>query len=152
MKRLALVALCLTCGGLGCGGPPTDETPSGALRLFFEATQRAQETVGEDRDEALDAAFDLLDEASRDRLEDRARAAEALGARDHRGYEMLAAYPNRDEASAVPPRASAFRESIDDSGLHATVTVRLPAGEAEVSMVREEDGWRVMLDVPEEGE
>lgn len=141
---LPWLALCVA-----CSGPPSEDSPSGALRLFVESIERARLSAGSDRDEALESAYRLLDETSRERLEERSRTAEALGARDHDAFEMLAAYPSREAASAVPTRASSFRESVDPDGLHATVSVRLPESTIEVPMVREGEAWRVVLSVPE---
>lgn len=132
----------------GCGGPPTDNSPSGALRLFFESVATAQLATGRSRTEALDQAYQLLDSTSRDRLDERARATAALGAREHAAYEMLAAYPTRGEE--VPTRAASFREATGPGDDHATVTVRLGEDRSvEVPMVREDGAWRVVLDVPE---
>jgi hypothetical protein len=140
----ATVAIAL----LGCGGPPTDESPSGALRLFFESVATAQQATGRSRVEALEQAYGLLDARSRDRLDERSRATAALGAREHAAYEMLAAYPTR--GAEVPTRAASFREAAGADADHATVTVRLAEDRSvEVPMVREDGAWRVVLDVPE---
>lgn len=142
-RWLALVALTAA-----CSGPPSDDTPAGALRLFVESVERARQSVGPERDAALEQAYELVDEASRAELEERTRGAESLGARDHEPFELLAAYPRREGAGALPTRASAFRERLDPDGSHATVSVRSPAGAIEVPMVREGDAWRVVLAVP----
>jgi hypothetical protein len=142
-RWLALVALTAA-----CSGPPSEDTPAGALRLFVESVERARQSVGTDRDAALEQAFELLDGASRAELEERTRGAESLGARDHEPFELLAAYPRREGAGALPTRASAFRERVDADGIHATVSVRSPAGPIDVPMVREDGAWRVVLAIP----
>jgi len=147
--RSALVALVMSISiCAGCGGPPDDRSAAGALRLFFESVGASQESTGSTRSEALEAAYDLLDEESRERLAARARTTGALGGRQHDPWEMLAAYATRD--SVLPSRASSFREAIDADGMHATVTVHIDEEQTiEVPMVREDDGWRVVLGVEE---
>lgn len=132
---------------VACSGPPTEETPSGALRLFFESMAEAQRATGPERIEALEQAFELLDEESRDRLTARARTATALGGRELAPSEMLAAYPNRSETA--PMHSADFRESIAEDGESATVTVRFEPNDIDVPMVREDRSWRVVLGVPE---
>ncbi len=146
MSRHLLRALILSLALLACSSPPSDESATGALRLFFESIAAAQASAGTTRLEALENAYDLLDEESRERLAARARTAGALGGRDHQPCEMLAAYPSR--GMSVPTRAANFREVLEDA-THATVTVRLDDGRSvDVAMVHEE-GWRVVLGVPE---
>jgi hypothetical protein len=142
-RWLALVAL-----AAGCSSPPSGDTPAGALRLFVESVERARQSLGPDRDAALEQALELVDEASRAEIEERTRGAESLGARDLEPFELLAAYPRREGAGALPTRASAFREHLDPDGTHATVSVRSPTGAIEVPMVREGDAWRVVLSIP----
>jgi hypothetical protein len=147
--RWALIALTMSiASSAGCGGPPDDRSAAGALRLFFESVAISQDSTGSTRSEALEAAYDLLDEESRERLAARARSTGALGGRQHDPWEMLAAYATRD--SVLPSRASSFRESIDGDGAHATVTVHIDEERTiEVPMVREGEGWRVVLGVEE---
>ncbi len=71
--RLALALLLLAASG--CGGAPTDDTPTGAVRLFVAAMDRS---VGDRR--GLEEAYHLLAEPSRERLVARARMTAALGA------------------------------------------------------------------------
>lgn len=132
----------------GCGGPPDDRSAAGALRLFFDSVSASQRSTGPSRTEALEAAYRLLDEESRARLAARARSTGALGGRPHEPWEMIAAYATRD--SALPSRASSFREAIAPDGVHATVTVHLDEERTiEVPMLRQDEGWRVVLGVQE---
>lgn len=138
-----LLALLLL-GVAGCGGTPTDDTPQGAVRLFTAAMDRS---AGDRR--GLEEAYHLLSEPTRERLVARARMTAALGAAEREPWEMLV------EGTAHPrfaPRPGGFREHVDATDPErATVTVSgsEPGQVAEILVVHEEDGWRVVLDVPE---
>ncbi len=125
-----------------CSSSPSDETPSGALRLFLEAMDRSASDSS-----ALEEAYALLDRRARAQLAERARMASALGGgRDFEPWEMLV--PGRFRLRFAPARRKAMRDRID--GNRATVTVLgAAAGErAEVPMVREGKHWRVALELP----
>ncbi len=142
-------AICLGAATLwACSSPPTDDTPAGALRLFLDAIW-SSETLDADDDEAtLTTAYELLDSESREHLVRQARLAGALGGREREPWEMLAAGASR--MALVPRRSGGMREAIDPDGRGATVIVSGESGEtAEVRLVREDDGWRVLIDVPE---
>ncbi len=136
---LTMLALALA----SCGGTPTDGTPVGAVRLFVEAMERS----AEDR-RGLEDAYHLLAEPTRERLVARARMTAALGAAEREPWEMLV------EGTAHPrfaPRPGGYREHIDPSDVdRATVTVSgsEPGQVAEIPVVREDDGWRIELEVP----
>jgi hypothetical protein len=140
--RTLLVLLLLACAG--CGGAPTDDTPAGAVRLFVDAMERSNA----DR-RGLEDAYHLLSETTRERLVARARMTAALGAAEREPWEMLV------EGTAhvrFAPRPGGFREHLDASDPdRATVTVTgSQSGQiAEIPLVREENGWRVVLEVPE---
>ncbi len=148
MRSVLQLAVALVVLLAGCGGPPDDRSAAGALRLFFESIGTSQDSTGNTRTEALEAAYELLDRESRERLAARARSTGALGGRTHEPWEMLAAYATRE--GELPSRAASFREAIDPDGVHATVTVHLDDERTiDVPMVREEEGWRVVLGVEE---
>lgn len=143
------MTLCLGAVAMvACSSPPTDDTPAGALRLFLDAIW-SSETLDADDDEAtLTTAYELLDAESREHLARQARLAGALGGREREPWEMLAAGASR--MALVPRRSGGMREAIDPDGRGATVTVSGENGEtAEVRLVHEEDGWRILLEVPE---
>ncbi|MBX3273228.1 MAG: hypothetical protein KF729_23385 [Sandaracinaceae bacterium] len=126
----------------GCADVPTDETPSGAVRMFVAAMERS-----EAEPEALREAYALLSASSRRGLVQRSHLAASLGGRELPPWEMLVrgrfrrSFPFRESASAM-------REAID--GDSATVTVRSEDGErtAVVPLVREDGRWRIVVDIP----
>jgi hypothetical protein len=139
-----LIVLVVAVSFAGCGGAPTDDSAEGAARLFVEAMERS----ASDR-RGLEEAYHLLSEPTRQRLVARARMTAALGAAEREPWEMLV------EGTAhvrFMPRPGGFREHVDAADPNrATVTVSgSESGQvAELPLVREDDGWRVVLDVPE---
>lgn len=135
----------------GCSSPPTDETPSGAVRLFLDAIWSSESLDADDDRVVLTTAYELLDHDSRDHLTRDARLAGALGGRTREPWEMLAAGASR--MVVVPRRNGGMREVIDPGGQGATVTVTGEDGTtADVRLVLEDGRWRVMLEVPDRGE
>ena len=129
----------------GCARELDDSTPEGAAALFIDALAR-----GSDGDpEAREEAFRLLDESSRRRLTERARSTTALGAREYEPWEMLV--EGRSRLRFTPRRGSGVRVSEDGEDGLATVLVtgQDESQRVEIPMVLEEDGWRVVLGVPE---
>ncbi|MAT26552.1 MAG: hypothetical protein CMN29_16595 [Sandaracinus sp.] len=129
---LALAALA------GCAEPPPDATPEGAIRAFVAAMERSEY----DGDARADA-FALLDPASRQELERRARRASNLARRELAPWEMIAPGTFR---LRVPLRELEAR--VEDGA--GVVVVRGAGREVEVPVVSEplEDGgerWRVVL-------
>ena len=138
----------LAAAASGCRSTPTDDTPAGAVRLFLDAIWAGEVHDSDDDRESLTLAYELLDSASRDRLARAARLAGALGGREREPWEMLAAGASR--MVIMPRRSGGLRERIEPNGREATVTVSDESGgSADVRLVREEDGWRVLLDIPE---
>lgn len=138
----AAVALALLLSG--CARELDDSSPEGAVALFLDALERGREDP-----HALQEAFALVDEESKRRLNERARSATALGAREYEPWEMLV--EGRSRLRFTPRRGSGVRVSEGGEDGRATVVV---SGEdeserAEVPVVLEEDGWRVVLGVPE---
>ena len=130
-----------------CGSPPTDETPAGALRLFLGAIWSSEALDADDDQDTLTTAYELLDAESREHLARQARLAGALGGRERDPWEMLAAGASR--MALVPRTSGGMREVIDPDGRGATVIVSDERGaSADVRLVREDDGWRVLLHVP----
>lgn len=139
---VALLALALGLPLAGCTEAPTDETPSGTVRLFLAALQRSERDPA-----ALREAYRLLSASSRRALAERAHLAGSLGARELEPWEMIVA--GRSRETFAPARGSrGMRESIDRE--HATVTVRSQDGDrtAEVALVRERGRWRIVMELP----
>jgi hypothetical protein len=120
-----------------CSSDPTDETPTGALRLFLAAMERSDWD-----DQALEEAFGLLDAPARERLADHASMASSP-AQAFAPWEMI---PQGRFRLRFTPRR--MREQID--GDRAVVTVSAEGGDpsADVAMVKEAGGWRVVLEIP----
>lgn len=127
--------------GAGCAREPTDATPTGALRLFLDAMDRAEQDA-----RALEEAYALLDAGAREALAHRAHDAAALGGgREFAPWEMLA--QGRFRLRFSFPEYGAMRERVD--GDRAVVTVTGAGGaRAEVPLVREDGRWRVALELP----
>lgn len=140
MRWWVIAALSFSC--LGCTEVPSDDTPSGAVRLFLEAMARAEHDPA-----AVEEAYALLAEDSRRALAERAHLASSLGGRPLEPWEMIVR--GRFRQSFSPARGSrGMRETID--GETATVVVESDEGDrrAEVRLILEEEGWRVVLDLP----
>lgn len=141
LAALALVPLLLASG---CTRELDDSSPEGAAALFLDALARA-----DDDPYAREEAYALVDEESRRRLVERARSATALGAREYEPWEMLV--EGRSRLRFAPRRGSGVRvrESGEDGHATVLVTGEDESQRAEIPMVLEEGGWRVVLGVPE---
>lgn len=125
-----------------CAPAPPDGTPTGALRTFLRAMERA----GDDPT-ALEEAYGLLDVGARQTLEQRAREASALAnGRDFAPWEMLA--QGRYRVRFGFAEYGSMHEQLD--GERATVTVTGTSGgdRAHVPLVREAGRWRVVMVIP----
>jgi hypothetical protein len=135
--------LCVAlCALASCAREEGGTTPEDAAGVFLEAIERSQRDP-----DALRQAFDVLDTESRRRLEERARSA--TGAREYAPWEMIVS--GRTALRFIPQRGSGLRARPGANPDEAVVVVT-GEGEgqyAELSMRREEDGWRVVLAVPE---
>lgn len=135
---LALVAFL----AVGCTEEASDETPSGAVRMFLDAMERSERDPS-----ALREAYGLLAQPARIGLTERARLAESLGGRNIQPWDMIA--QGRFRQSFTPaPGSRGMRESIE--GSRATVTVVDERGRrrAEVPLLREDGHWRIVLELP----
>jgi hypothetical protein len=131
---LLLIAFALA----ACRRAP-EETPESVLTAWVNAMNASRSDI-----EARRRAYELLSDAARASLADRAARASQLSGRDLQPWEMLA------------PGRFAMRFAFDPEGLrtrvegdHATVTARGPQGDrASVPMVRENGHWHVDLALP----
>jgi hypothetical protein len=88
-RRVALVAaVLLVATNAACSRKPPQATPDGALRLFLDDLEAA-----EDDPSALRRAYDLLGPAARANLTERARRAGDLQGRHIEPWEILASGP-----------------------------------------------------------
>jgi hypothetical protein len=139
----------------GCSSAASDETPSGALRLFLDAMER-----GNREPAALEEAYHLLATPSRRALQRRAHDANADAARvrgtgeNWRGFEageMLV--PGRFRMNFTPARGgSGMQERITGERAIVHVTSQDRRRQADVSLVREQGHWRVLLEIPDRRE
>jgi hypothetical protein len=135
-------ALALAMGVAACSDAPSDDTPRGTVRLFLQAMERSERDPS-----ALEDAYRLLARPTRRALMERAHMAGSLGGREFQPWEMLVR--GRYRQTFTPRRGGrGMRESIE--GDRATVTVTASDGErrAEIPLLREEDGWRIVIDMP----
>jgi hypothetical protein len=136
MKALAAGMLML---GLGaCSRAEPDATPEGAVRAWLDAMEDSLVTPKAQRE-----AFELLSQASKRNLQDRAaRDAPRLGRRIAPN-EMLA-----EGRFGLRWRPKSFRTLL--AGARANVEVRGEPGEEAVVLVsKESEGWRIELELPE---
>lgn len=146
----AWLALTLALGASGCARERDDSTPEGALALFLEAIERSEQDA-----EALRDAYALIDAESQRRLRDRARTAAALGAREYEPWEMLV--QGRTRLRFVARRGVGLRArpvTREDGTTRDDESIVVVTGEgegqrAEIPMRLEDDGWRVVLAIPE---
>ena len=143
--RLAplVIPLVILSGSLvACSARDPKRSPADATMALVEAMQRLDQSAYRAR------AFALLDRESREVLEVRARSAESLSHRPFVGADMLV--PSPAILAFVPERVKS--EDVSVRGDRATVTLRgKKAGEvARVALVREPDGWRVVLGLERE--
>ncbi len=142
--RRPYLILCVaaSCSLAGCARDEGDTTPEGAASVFLDAIERSKRDP-----DALRQAYEMLDTESRRRLEERSRSA--TGAREYAPWEMIVS--GRTALRFAPQRGSGLRERPGTSPDEAVVVVT-GEGEgqtAELSMRREEGGWRVVVAIPE---
>jgi hypothetical protein len=125
----------------GCSGTPSDDTPAGTLTLFLGAMDRSA-----DDPEALQEAFLLLDQRARQELANRAKKAESIAGREMKPWEMLV--PGRFALRFAPASQGGTRTKITGNRAVVTVTGEKKYHQADISLVREPEGWRIELNIP----
>jgi hypothetical protein len=139
--RHALLLLSLAWIG-ACAPRDPKQTPEGAVMALLEAVERLNQPAYREQ------AFRLLDEQSRDVLEARARSAESLSHRAFTGPDMFV--PSSAIVAFTPERIRG--EDVVIEGDRAVITLRggKPGETARVELVREPDGWHVVLGLEHE--
>lgn len=135
----AVVTLCSAIALMGCREEAIDSTPERAVETLV---QRMQSVHG---DPVLGkAAYELLATSSKENLVERARRASAASGRPVSPEEMVA--PSRFSLRFEPEE---FQAEVQGRFARVTVTGQDPSRElVEVRCVREQEGWRVILDLP----
>ncbi len=126
----------------GCDTGPDDATPIGALSGFLDAMNRSADDAN-----ALREAYRLLDKPARQALAARARMASSLASREFEPWEMLA--QGRFRLNFAPSSRAGMRAEVAGKTAVVVVTGNRKGERARVPMVRERDGWRVQLEIPE---
>jgi hypothetical protein len=124
-----------------CSRPPPDATPDGAVRLFLDDMEAADD----DDATAMRRAYDLLGPGARANLEERARRTSELQGRHVEGWQMIASgrfgltfRPKTMHSTAVGDRATVEVLGANPQNEHASVVC-----------VHEPGGWRIEPGLPE---
>jgi len=127
---------------LQCNTSPVEATPVQVLSEFLEAMDRSGDDVS-----ALRQAYLLLDQSAHTALEKRARMAATLAGREFKPWEMLA--QGRFRIVFSPAQRGGMREKINGNRAVVIVVGDDSSQRIEVPMVREKQGWRVELKIPD---
>lgn len=125
--------------GVACREHPEAPGPEEAVQAFIDNMQRVHGDIERSR-----SAYEFLSKADRDNLAERARRASAVAGRTLAPEEMLA--PSRFYLEFQPARWTSHA-----SGSYSVVTAfgQSPDQRREIRCVKEADGWKVLLDLPE---
>jgi hypothetical protein len=136
--RAAVLALSL-CATSACREQPEAPGPEEVVQEFIESMQRVHGDIERSR-----PAYELLSKNDRDNLAERARRASAVAGRTLAPEEMLA--PSRFYLEFQPARWSSKSQ-----GNYALVTAYGQSADQrrEIRCVKEDGGWKVLLDIPE---
>jgi hypothetical protein len=122
-----------------CSKSAADATPESAVRAWLEHMSDSVTTQGEARE-----AYELLSQATKQNLQDRAtRDAPRLGRR-LAPHEMLA-----EGRFGLRFRPKTFKTTSSGAGRATVEIMGEPGEQAAVAVLREAKGWRIELDLPE---
>lgn len=124
---------------VGCKSDPEEQTPEFVVEQFID---RMESVHGDPKNSR--AAYDLLWSDAQRVLTERAKRASAVIGRNLGPEEMLA--PSHFSLRFTPRH---FRSRVEGQRAVVSVIGSAPGERFDVHCVREEVGWRVVLDVPE---
>lgn len=127
---------------IGCDSSSANGSPEHVLSQFLEAMDRSSNDI-----DALQEAYGLLDSKAREGLKARALKAETLTGRSFEPWKMLA--QGRFRLRFLPAQRKGMRAEIKGNRAIVIVTGTKSEQRAEVPMVREKDGWKLELPIPE---
>jgi hypothetical protein len=134
-----LLASIVLLGALtSCQRDPVDAEPARVVQEFVERMQRVH---GDPK--AARAAYDLLWAEAKYNLGERAKRASALSGRKVAPEEMLA--PSRFTIRFTPTKYTA---EVQGDWAVVTVTGEAPEQSHRIKCAREDDAWRVVLEIP----
>jgi hypothetical protein len=133
---LALIALACS----SCQRDKSDATPVATVRHFLEAMERSSEEAG-----ALREAYLLLDSGAHAALAERATRAQSLSGRAYEPWQMLAQGRFR---LRFPISRGGMHERIQGERATVHVSGDKPERQVDVSLVREQGHWRIVLPIP----
>lgn len=138
LRWFALVLACLLLAP-GCGREREEETPERVVEQFID---RMESVHGDPK--MARAAYDLMWSDAQRVLTERAKRASAVVGRNLGPEEMIA--PSHFSLRFEPHR---FKARVEGQRAVVAVIGASPGERFDVHCVREESGWRVVLDVPE---
>jgi hypothetical protein len=121
-----------------CNSEPLGADPTRVVDAFIERMQRVH---GDPK--AARAAYGLLCTEAQSNLAERAKRASAVAGRKVAPEEMLA--PSHFSLRFKPSR---YRARIDGDWAVVSASGEEPGQRAEVRCVKQDGGWRVMLELP----
>ncbi|MCB9606502.1 MAG: hypothetical protein H6716_07920 [Polyangiaceae bacterium] len=137
--RYCLLAVACLVLAPACGREQEEETPERVVELFID---RMESVHGDPKMARL--AYDLMWSDAQRVLTERAKRASAVVGRNLGPEEMLA--PSRFSLRFEPHR---FKARVEGQRAVVAVIGASPGERFDVHCVREESGWRVVMDIPE---
>jgi hypothetical protein len=135
-----LAALCLF--PAACAEDPGDATPVETVSRFLDLMDRSRSNAG-----ALEHAYLLLDKNSRKALQRRADQASTLAGREFQPWEMLT--QGRFRLHFAPAKRNGMKAEVYGEQASVLITGDKPGQRARVPVVREPDGWKVEIRIPD---
>jgi hypothetical protein len=139
---LAIVVALTALTGMSCARKPQDATPEGALEAFLRAVEETPNDPG-----APARAYALLSTPTREALRARAVRATAITGKTMAPEAMLS--PLWTPARFPVERTSATLEASGTSAVVEVFGVDPTTQHVRVPLVKEGDGWRIFLEIPE---